>query len=588
MRWRKKSLLELAAVLVIVAVVSVLAVLQYRWGGEIGRVEQSRLKAELGNNVRDFDQEFSYDFERLTESFQNDAEAPAGTLESRVAQQYANWMRTVTHPGLIAGVHIWKTEYARQVYFESFDAVNRRFEKVAWPARLDRLHVFLVPLAMYVSPMRDDREATLYPWTFYEEQPAIIRPILQSFPSAQDPDSAVQPVGMLIIELDKDYLQHRYFPELVDHAFGSPANRTFEVAVRAAQAPRLSIYDSNPGSPVSTESPDAALNLFDSVQDVAKRRGYPPLQPSGDDRQWQMVVQHPAGSLESLVATWRQRNLAVSFGLLAILAGSMAFIFVLARRAEQLARLQIEFVAGVSHELCTPLAIINSAAENLADGIVDSPQQLAEYGGLIADQSRRLERLVDQILLFAAGRFDRSKLQCEPVQLAPIIHRCLAASEPMLRDAGFTLETDVADGVPPAIADSAVVTRCIENLISNAMKYGGANRWLAVRLRMESRPAPEVQIRVEDKGLGIPPADLSHIFDPFYRVQAVREGQSRGVGLGLYLVKQMMETMGGTVSVSSQLERGTVFVLHFPVSNLSVERDEPVTQPEVPARFAPR
>ncbi len=261
------------------------------------------------------------------------------------------------------------------MYLESFDAVNRRFEKVPWPASLDRLHEFLVPLVMYVSPMRDDREAMLYPWTFYEEQPAIIRPILQAFPGAQDPDSAVQPVGMLIVELDKDYLQHRYFPELVDHAFGSPANRTFEVAVRAAEGfPSCPFYDSDPGSPVSTESPDgAALNLFDSVQDVAKRRGYPPVQPSGEDRQWQLVVQHPAGSLESLVATWRKRNLAVCFGLLAILAGSLAFIFVHARRAEQLARLQIEFVAGVSHELCTPLAIINSAAENLADGIVDSP-----------------------------------------------------------------------------------------------------------------------------------------------------------------------------------------------------------------------
>ncbi len=91
-------MLELAAVLVIVAVVSVLAVLQYRWGGEIGRVEQSRLKSELGNDVQDFDQGFSYDFERLTESFQNETEAPAGTLESRVGQQYANWLRTGDTP----------------------------------------------------------------------------------------------------------------------------------------------------------------------------------------------------------------------------------------------------------------------------------------------------------------------------------------------------------------------------------------------------------------------------------------------------------------------------------------------------------
>jgi signal transduction histidine kinase len=588
MRWRKKSLLELAAVFVIVAVVAVLAVLQYRWGGEIGRVEQNRLKSELGNSVGEFDQEFSYDFERLTESFQNDTEATAATLESRVAQQYAGWTRTAAHPGLIAGVHIWKTAYARESYFESFDPVSRRFEKVSWPPRLDHLHELLNPQVAYVAPMRDDREAALYPWTFYEDQAAFIRPVLQVSPEAKDPDFAVQPVGVLIIELDKSYLQRDYFPELVDRAFGSPVNRAFEVVVRSAEVPRSSIYSSDVSLPISANSPDAALNLFDSVQEVAKRRGYPPVQPSSESRQWQLAVQHPAGSLESLVAAWRQRNLAVSFGLLAILAGCMAFIFVLARREEQLARMQIEFVAGVSHELCTPLAIINSAAENLADGVVDSPQQLAEYGGLIAGQGRRLERLVDQILLFAAGRFDRSKLLCEPIQLAPIVARCVAESEPMLRDAGFTLEVELGERIPDALADPAAVSKCVENLISNAMKYSGTARWLAVRLVTVSTPSPEVQILVADKGFGIPQADLRHIFEPFYRVQATRDRQARGVGLGLYLVKRMMEGMGGSVSVSNQPEGGALFALHFPVTNAGPMWDEHVAQPEASARLAPR
>ncbi len=337
--------------------------------------------------------------------------------------------------------------------------------------------------------------------------------------------------------------------------------------LRTAQAPYSAIYSSDAAFPISTESPDAALNLFDSVAGCCEDgAGFAPIEPSSDSLKWQLAVQRPEGSLESLVATWRRRNLAISFSLLALLAGCMAFIFVLARRAEKLARLQVEFVAGVSHELCTPLAIINSAAENLADGVVDNPQQLAEYGGLISSQGRRLERLVDQILLFAAGRFDRSKLECEPVELRAIGRRVFGEiGTDALRGAGFTLERDIRADLLPAIADPAAVTKCLENLISNAMKYGGANRWLAVRLSSASMPTPEIQIRVEDKGLGVPPADLPHIFEPFYRVQAVRDGPMRGVGLGLYLVKQMMESMGGSVSVSSQSGRGTVFVLHFPM-----------------------
>jgi signal transduction histidine kinase len=246
----------------------------------------------------------------------------------------------------------------------------------------------------------------------------------------------------------------------------------------------------------------------------------------------------------------------------------MVFIFVLVRREEQLARMRVEFVAGVSHELCTPLAIIHSAAENIADGVVETPRQLAEYSRLIASQAQRLERLVDRILLFASGRFDASKLLCEPVELAPVIAKCLAESEPMLADAGFILERELDAGAPAAIADAAAVSQCIENLIGNAIKYSGDDRRLAIRLRVAQMPASEVQISVEDKGLGITETDLPHIFEPFYRVRAARDGQTRGVGLGLYLVKQMMESMGGSVSVSSQPQRGTNFVLHFPVADL--------------------
>ena len=107
------------------------------------------------------------------------------------------------------------------------------------------------------------------------------------------------------------------------------------------------------------------------------------MQASAAGEQWQLVAQHPAGSLEEAVASWRRRNLAISLGLLAILAGSMALIFSGARRSKALARMQMEFVAGVSHELCTPLAVINTAAENLADGVVENAEQMQEYGGLI-------------------------------------------------------------------------------------------------------------------------------------------------------------------------------------------------------------
>ncbi len=230
--------------------------------------------------------------------------------------------------------------------------------------------------------------------------------------------------------------------------------------------------------------------------------------------------------------------------------------------------MQMEFVAGVSHELCTPLAVINTAAENLADGVVENTEQMQEYGGLIRAQGRRLGRLVDEVLLFTAGRFGLSGYDLEPVEVAPIITQSLSTSEANLQDAGFTVEKEISDKLPPIVADPSAVVTCIENVVSNAIKYSNSRKWIAIRAYEATADSkPEVRISVEDKGIGISSADLAHVFEPFYRVQSVRDNQIRGVGLGLYLVKRMMEDMGGRVTVTSQLGRGTVVALYFPLAD---------------------
>ncbi len=415
--------------------------------------------------------------------------------------------------------------------------------------------------------MINDREAVYYPWTMFEETPALIRPLFQITSAGRGSDPEVHAIGFLIVELNEKYLEQQYFPGLVDRYFGAPGQRSFAVSIRSAKSPYQTVYRSDPGVSISTSAPDAAVNLFDLVGEEARRRGHASLQPSDRTRQWQLAVQHPAGSLEGAVSRWRRRNLAISLGLLGVLAGSMVLLLSAARRSKALAKMQMEFVAGVSHELCTPLAVINSAAENLADGVVDTPEQMQEYGGIIRGQGRRLERLVDGVLLFTAGRFGLSGYEMAPLDVAAIVEQSLLAAEPILRDAGFTLEKEIAPGLPPVLADPSAVMTCIENLMSNAIKYSNSSRWVALRARADfANSKTEVRIAVEDKGVGIPSADLPHILEPFYRVQSARDNQIRGVGLGLHLVKRMMEDMGGRVSVSSDFGRGTEVVLHFSVA----------------------
>jgi signal transduction histidine kinase len=560
-----RPILELTAILMMAAVVLILGILQYRWTSEIGNAEQQRLKSVLATSIRTFNQEFAYDFERLGEGFELDSEEPASTIKPRILREYSSWTRSTSRSDLLGGLYIWRTGNSRASYLESLDRESKQFQKAVWPKDLESLRQYLEKQFADLSPSMSGHEATYYPWTFYEDAPALARPLFQITSEVGESDMQVQPIGFLIIQIDSEYLKARYLPELVDRHFGTSG---FRVAVRSADMPYRAIYSSDPAFPISSSSPDAELNLFTSVGQEARRRGHPPVVPSNEARQWQLVAQDPSGSLEVAGARWREHNLAISLGLLAILAGSVVLVFSVARRAERLAKFQMEFVAGISHELCTPLAVINSAAENLADGVVDRPEQIREYAAILRDQGGRLDRLLDQVMLLASGRLSQSESELRPIQVAALVAQSIAVSEPRLRDAGFVLEREISANLPPVMADPVAVTKCVENLISNAMKYGGSNRWIAVRaLTAQARSQGEVQISVEDKGIGISPVDLRNIFEPFYRVQAVREGQIRGVGLGLYLLKRMIEGMGGRVSVSSEIGRGSCFVLHFPVPN---------------------
>ena len=570
--------MELAAILGMVAVVCTLAVLQFRWTGEISRSEQQRLKANVTTSVRGFDQEFSYDFERLCEAFEIGPEVPQVNLESRIVRQQSDWERMASRPALLAGIDIWKLEEGH-ASFESFEDSGKRFVEATWPERLSSLRPYLERQAELLNArVIGDRQAIYYPWTL-GSAPALIRPI---FHLENARGMYVQLQGFLILEFDKEFLEKQYVPELVVRHFGEPRLTSFGVAVRTMNAPSRTIYASSATSAASSSAPDAAVNLVESVAEEARRRGHAPLQATAENDQWQLVVQDPAGSVDVGVAQWRRRNLAISFGLLAALAGTMVLLFSVARRAERLAKLQMEFVAGVSHELCTPLAVINSAAENIIDGVVEGTAQVQEYGTIIREQGRRLERLVDEVLLFAAGRVGRLGYDLRPTEVVPILEQSLSASEAMLRDEGFTFHKEISPQLPFVIADPEALSKCVENLISNAMKYSGKNRWVALRAGgVLNQGSPEVQISIEDKGIGISPADLPHVFEPFYRAQSVREGQIRGVGLGLYLVKRMMEAMGGGVSVASKLSQGSVFTLHFPVFDSAEPNNTPVVKAEV-------
>jgi signal transduction histidine kinase len=285
-----------------------------------------------------------------------------------------------------------------------------------------------------------------------------------------------------------------------------------------------------------------------------------------------VIAQHRQGSLEMAVARLHERNLAVSFGIFALLAITLALIVITTQRARKLARMQMDFVAGVSHELRTPLTAILLAAKNLEDGVVGT-SRLTAYGVAIKNQAAQLAGLVDEILLFSETDSGHHVYKIEAMNVALGIQNTIESLAPLIDSSGFTVEEDVASDLPLALGDSAAFSQCLQNLITNSLKYGGVKKWTGVRaFASENSGKKEVCVSVEDRGMGIGSRDLKQIFEPFYRTPEAVAAQIHGNGLGLPLTRTMMEAMRGRITVSSQPGKGSTFTLHLRPTNGTSQR----------------
>jgi signal transduction histidine kinase len=283
---------------------------------------------------------------------------------------------------------------------------------------------------------------------------------------------------------------------------------------------------------------------------------------------WTLMAKHRAGSLEAAVAAVRMRNLGISSGVLLLLTLAIGLIVVSARRAQELARQQMEFVAAVSHELRTPVSVIGAAAGNLADGVVGDPQRVRKYGETIQGEARRLAETVERVLQLAGIAAGKAAAALTPVKPDDLVQESLAACRTEIDNAGFTVEVGIADDLPHVVGDVTALRSALQNLISNAVKYGGDARWLRVSARVVtgsgSRLPGTVLFTVEDHGMGIEAEDKKHIFEPFYRGREAVSQQIQGSGLGLNLVQRIAEAHGGTVSVTSEPGKGSTFTLALP------------------------
>jgi signal transduction histidine kinase len=227
----------------------------------------------------------------------------------------------------------------------------------------------------------------------------------------------------------------------------------------------------------------------------------------------------------------------------------------------------MDFVANVSHELRTPLTVIRGAAHNLKRGVVQERGQIEQYSGLILQHTEQLTQMVEQLLELAGAWKNGAGLASDPVALTDVLKEAIAAAEHDTKAAGCVVQLDAPASFPSVTGDASSLRRVFQNLITNAAKHGGDGKWIGVTATDTSDGnSPMIEVLVADRGAGIPESEQSEIFKPFVRGAAAKAKQVRGSGLGLTMVREIVELHRGSVTVVSKPGQGAAFVVRLPVA----------------------
>jgi two-component system, OmpR family, phosphate regulon sensor histidine kinase PhoR len=274
-----------------------------------------------------------------------------------------------------------------------------------------------------------------------------------------------------------------------------------------------------------------------------------------------------------------------------IIAVGLAIVWLTVVSEGRTSRLKSDFIANVSHELKTPLSLIRMFGELLATGKHKGETSSREYGEIITREAERLSHLIDNVLDFA--RLERGKASYDFTEgrLADVVERALDVCRFRVEKERMRLRTDIEAGLPPIRMDENAMTLVLLNLIDNAVKYAPDGKEVDVRLM---RSPGGVSLSVRDHGAGIPAEELPRIFERFYRAQAARDRNVRGSGIGLALVKHIVEAHGGRLSVESRLGKGATFTVVLPAAPIilgprddapPVEADEDVVRATAPEQI---
>jgi len=560
-----------------VVLCGILGLLQYRWIGEVSVAARERLRgaleAALDRISHDFDSEIAAACQAIAPDNPSRDELQ---LEADIAARFARWKRSGRQSAMFSRIAIVSPD--KPWILRSLDFEKGVFETAEWPSE------WLMYQRRFGFRNQPDPARGGPPGPPFENDSMSVEFPLFPMPGREiTPGPPGRPENgrpesdrMMLLRLNETYTRDVSIPEILQRQLGATLS-DYQIAVLTRSASPAVIYQSSPMDALGmSREATASTTLLGSPVGQIFRRGSPPGgrgrgrggpgRGQNDMGRWTMYVSYRAGSLETVVAQLRWRNLAAAAGVLLLLILSAAALVRFTRRAQKLAELQMGFVAGVSHELRTPLAVLHSAGYNLTGNMAGNPEQVRRYGRLIQEESGRLTQLVERVLQFAGAEAGRLVQGAEPLSVDTLIDSALTASKGLIPES-CKVELKVDAGLPLIMADALSLKQALANLISNAVKYGiGKEGWIGVRASRAAGAGNAVEIRVTDRGPGIPADEQKRVFDAFFRGRRAIQDQIHGAGLGLNLAKRIVEAHGGVMTVRSEPGAGAEFIVRIPAA----------------------
>ncbi|GAB5534797.1 MAG: hypothetical protein Rubg2KO_10460 [Rubricoccaceae bacterium] len=557
---RPRSVLWLAAGLAVLLVG--LAALQWRWIGRWSAVEEARLESTLRSGAAALNRDLTSALYTLQDAFA-DLSADDSDAANALAESLRRWQSDAESPNLVQAVY-WATPgpspQLRQLDGDTLELVSDSERLAPWQTVLQRYPARLQP-----APGTSAVTLVLDEPTFPDQPPGLLVP---AFPP---PGRAGLPLRFVLIELADDALRNQLVPELIrEHIVGHDLydirivgrNGVLYTSTLDLSAEDFENADlTQPLGPSDVTELVFSLNASDQTADAEINLASLQTETlaGSENGRWRLQVRHRAGSIAAATRQLRVRQLALAFGVLTVLGAATALLILSVRRQRQLAQRQLAFVAGVTHELRTPLSVLHAAGENLSDGVVEDPTVARQYGTLVRDESRRLADMVETVLTYAGA--DATTARRSRLSSTAWIEDAIEQAQPVLDDTETTLTREVAPDLPPVHGDPIALATALRNLIANAARHGGA----FVHISVKRGRADTLELAVSDDGTGIPAADREALFEPFVRGAAAIQNQTPGSGLGLALVTRIVEAHGGTVELATTPE--TTFTITLPVSS---------------------